>query len=625
MATKTRQELYTDLTILIRSNGEGGKTTGQDVRTFLTNVLDTFLSFLDSKADTAALSAKVDKVAGKQLSTEDYTTAEKLKLAGLESSRYKGRYVSLAALAAAHATGSAGDYARVDSGVGTDVVTYLWDDSDSKWVQERGVGTTETAASVKTKYESNPDTNAFTDSEKLKLAGVAVNATQNATDASLRDRATHTGTQTISTVSGLQSALDGKQATITGAASTVTTSNLSASVVAVTNTSGKLASSSVTTTQLGYLSGVTSNIQTQLNSKLNTSGGSLTGNVTIDKANSWLTLKSWNNSQGGTDANEQGAGVSIGESGYKGGAALHLTYTGDGWANIGMGVVGSNGAPAYNVMRLFYENTTAYFQGNITTPNNSGYGYTNESGTSWIRPQDVWGNMHLRVTEGGKGMYFDSNAFYFRNSVGQDKLTVDVNGSVVTAGNIQLNGNILTIGKAGGTTSTIAFPAQTNDPGYIKHIENNNTAEMRFCVSDDDDYVDKFTFGNTSAGLWRERVIITANGHITATGNITANSDARLKTNVRGYEDGLAKIMQLRPSVYDRTDIKSENEVGFIAQEVKEVEPTLVKGDETLSLDYSRMVVMLTKAVQEQQQQIEKQNNEIQHLINLMRDYGIAR
>lgn len=45
---------------------------------------------------------------------------------------------------------------------------------------------------------------------KTKLDGIAAGATANATDAQLRDRSTHTGTQAISTVTGLQPALDGK-------------------------------------------------------------------------------------------------------------------------------------------------------------------------------------------------------------------------------------------------------------------------------------------------------------------------------------------------------------------------------------------------------------------------------
>lgn len=48
---------------------------------------------------------------------------------------------------------------------------------------------------------------------KTKLDGIATGATANATDAQLRDRSTHTGTQAISTVSGLQTALDGKIST----------------------------------------------------------------------------------------------------------------------------------------------------------------------------------------------------------------------------------------------------------------------------------------------------------------------------------------------------------------------------------------------------------------------------
>lgn len=52
--------------------------------------------------------------------------------------------------------------------------------------------------------------NDFTSAYKTKLDGIATGATANATDAQLRDRATHTGEQAISTVTGLQTALDAK-------------------------------------------------------------------------------------------------------------------------------------------------------------------------------------------------------------------------------------------------------------------------------------------------------------------------------------------------------------------------------------------------------------------------------
>lgn len=67
-----------------------------------------------------------------------------------------------------------------------------------------------------------------------------------------------------------QDALNGKQDAITGGASTITTSNLTADRALVSDASGKVAVSEVTSTELGYLGGVTSNIQTQLDSKLST-------------------------------------------------------------------------------------------------------------------------------------------------------------------------------------------------------------------------------------------------------------------------------------------------------------------------------------------------------------------
>lgn len=74
-----------------------------------------------------------------------------------------------------------------------------------------------------------------------------------------------------SNISSLQTAVNGKQATITGGASTITSSNLTASMALVSNASGKVAASStITATELGYLNGVSKNIQTQIDGKQNT-------------------------------------------------------------------------------------------------------------------------------------------------------------------------------------------------------------------------------------------------------------------------------------------------------------------------------------------------------------------
>jgi microcystin-dependent protein len=68
----------------------------------------------------------------------------------------------------------------------------------------------QTAAEIKTAYESNVNTNAFTDAEQTKLVGIDSGATANSADAFLLARANHTGTQTLSTISdaGLLAAKD---------------------------------------------------------------------------------------------------------------------------------------------------------------------------------------------------------------------------------------------------------------------------------------------------------------------------------------------------------------------------------------------------------------------------------
>lgn len=79
--------------------------------------------------------------------------------------------------------------------------------------------------------------------------------------------------------------VDAKQDKITGAATTITDSDLTANRALIANGSGKVAVSDVTSTELGYLNGVTSSVQTQLNSKVpNTrkvNGKALSADITL--------------------------------------------------------------------------------------------------------------------------------------------------------------------------------------------------------------------------------------------------------------------------------------------------------------------------------------------------------
>ena len=103
-------------------------------------------------------------------------------------------------------------------------------------------------------YGSSGEVNATT----LQLSGTSITAT--AAELNYVDGVT----------SAIQTQIDGKQATITGAATTIDDADLTGSRALISNGSGKVAVSAVTTTELGYLDGVTSAIQTQIDSKQGT-------------------------------------------------------------------------------------------------------------------------------------------------------------------------------------------------------------------------------------------------------------------------------------------------------------------------------------------------------------------
>ena len=128
----------------------------------------------------------------------------------------------------------------------------------------------------------------------MKYAGLYKDPQDIATKANVDAVATRVSTNESdidglqTSVGNIQTTLGSKQDVIDGAASTITDSNLTANCALISNGSGKVDVSAVTSTELGYLDGVTSNIQTQLNSKLSTapvtSVNSKTGAVTLTAA-----------------------------------------------------------------------------------------------------------------------------------------------------------------------------------------------------------------------------------------------------------------------------------------------------------------------------------------------------
>jgi hypothetical protein len=78
-----------------------------------------------------------------------------------------------------------------------------------------GIVTSDTGTSATIPAGSTTNASLMLPADKSKLDGIATGATANSTDAFLLSRANHTGSQAISTVAGLQTALDGKEPSIT--------------------------------------------------------------------------------------------------------------------------------------------------------------------------------------------------------------------------------------------------------------------------------------------------------------------------------------------------------------------------------------------------------------------------
>ena len=112
-------------------------------------------------------------------------------------------------------------------------------------------------------------------------------------------------------------------------------------------------------------------------------------------------------------------------------------------------------------------------------------------------------------------------------------------------------------------------------------------------------------------------------GDVTTNGSSIAyntTSDVRLKENIRPTAKGLNDLMRIQVSDFNFKSRPGRNETGFIAQQLYTVLPEVVTQGGTnpatdpWMVDYGRVTPLLTKAIQEQQGEIEalKQQNKNQ-------------
>jgi hypothetical protein len=186
--------------------------------------------------------------------------------------------------------------------------------------------------------------------------------------------------------------------------------------------------------------------------------------------------------------------------------------------------------------------------------------------------------------------------------------------------------------------------AGSDEDAYIDFIRSDQTdvltptARIEFDAADPFTHSTSIRFSTQAAGdpALQPRVEIAENGNLRpavdnqhslgesgrrwtevwAMNGTIQTSDGRLKQNVTGLPYGLDGVRRLRPVAFTWKDSADDRQhYGLIAQEVREVLPEIVTGgdgdNDILGMNYSELVPVLVKAVQEQQEEIDSQAAQI--------------
>jgi hypothetical protein len=208
----------------------------------------------------------------------------------------------------------------------------------------------------------------------------------------------------------------------------------------------------------------------------------------------------------------------------------------------------------------------------------------------------------------------------YNTAIGMIALSKNTTGNLNTAigynslGNSTGNGNTA-IGKYAAqllTTGNNNTIIGTDADVYLNNLENATAIGYQANVTESN----TIQLGNGAI------TNVNTSGSITAAGT-TYTSDLRLKRNIKPISNSIDEILKLNPVSYDKKQNLNSSEYsikenGFIAQELRKVFPDLVKEgtdkDKLLSVNYTALIPVLTKSIQEQQKQIDEQSKKIKRL-----------
>ena len=270
-----------------------------------------------------------------------------------------------------------------------------------------------------------------------------------------------------------------------------------------------------------------------------------------------------------------------------------------------------------------YSNTT----GNNNTANGYQALYSNTTGsqntatgyaalyTNGVGAVNSW-EASSNTAFGWEALYTNSTG-YQNTAVGRNALLVNTSGASNTAtGYASLNANntgsfntsygyqALASNTTGSQNTAIGYGADVNTGS----LTNASAIGRGALVSASNNMV----FGNSSVVGWGFGVAPGAaairvgtdgtngNGATLTLGGVWTNgSDSTKKYDIKNIPYGLSEVMKLRPVAY-KLKGTDQQDIGFIAQEVKPVLPEIVYGEEgQMTLSYGQITSVLTKAVQE--------------------------
>lgn len=184
-------------------------------------------------------------------------------------------------------------------------------------------------------------------------------------------------------------------------------------------------------------------------------------------------------------------------------------------------------------------------------------------------------------------------------------------GGLGSAGLSLLNNGIVCVGKSSGSNDVTTEGVIMQSGG--KTIITNNTDVAQNLVL--------AHYNSTGSPLaiefYRNSSVV---GNITKSASGTffnTTSDRRLKENIELITDGTEKVLAMKPSKFNFINDENKTTVhGFIAQEMQEIIPESVSGDDTLSMDYGRITPVVVAALQDALKEIEELKTRISELEN---------